>query len=226
MSKAVVLLSGGLDSATVLALAREKHKDIYALTIGYGQKHVQEMKSASRLAKHFKVIHQTLSLSLPWKGSALLDKKISIPRGRSLKEMNKRIPVTYVPARNTFFLSYALSWAETVGASDIYIGANALDYSGYPDCRPKYLKAIERAFELGTKQGIDGRKIRIQAPLLRLAKAEIIKLGTRLKVPYKLTWSCYVGGRRPCGTCDSCLLRKKGFKEAGLRDPLIRDGSL
>jgi len=137
-----------------------------------------------------------------------------------LKEMNKRIPTTYVPARNTLFLSYALSWAETLGASDIYIGANSLDYSGYPDCRPRYLKAVERAFELGTKQGVSGKKIRIQAPLLRLTKEEIIRLGTRLKVPYRLTWSCYVGGKRPCGTCDSCLLRMKGFEEAGLKDPL------
>jgi 7-cyano-7-deazaguanine synthase len=220
MSKAIVLLSGGLDSATVLAFARKKHKKVYALTLDYGQRHKKESNAASKLAKYFRAEHQILQLSMPWKGSALLDKKIPIPINRSPNKMKKGIPITYVPARNTLFLSYALSWAETIGARNIYLGANVLDYSGYPDCRPQFLKAMERVFTLGTKQGVQGKGIRIQAPLVRLSKSQIIRLGEKLRVPYKLTWSCYAGRKRPCGKCDSCLLRAKGFQEAKMRDPL------
>jgi len=218
---AVVLLSGGLDSATVLAIARRKHKRIFALTIQYGQRHSREMRSASKLVRHFNTRHRSLRLELPWKGSALLDRGVRIPKKRSTRKMKECIPVTYVPARNTIFLSYALSWAETLGARHIYIGANVRDYSGYPDCRPKYLKALEKAFELGTRQGVNGQKIRIEAPLLKLTKADIIKKGQKLSVPYHMTWSCYEGGRKPCGKCDSCILRAKGFEEAGFEDPLL-----
>jgi 7-cyano-7-deazaguanine synthase len=221
MSKAVVLLSGGLDSATVLALARKEHKTVYALTLNYGQSHAREIRSARRLAEYFKVArHEILTITLPWKGSALLDKKIRIPQHRSLKDLKPGIPATYVPARNTLFLSYALSWAEVIGAHSVYIGANAVDYSGYPDCRPTYLKVMDRIFQLGTQAGEKGHRIRIQAPLVRMSKKEIIRFGTRLKVPYHMTWSCYRGGRKPCGKCDSCLLRAKGFNSAGIKDPL------
>jgi len=220
MSAAIVLLSGGLDSATVLAYAKKKHRKICALTLFYGQRHSRELDSAKHLAKHYRAEHRVMKIALPWKGSALLDGKLKVPKNRSLKIMNKGIPVTYVPARNTIFLSYALSWAEVARAKAVYIGANALDYSGYPDCRPGYMRAMEKVFILGTKNGSEGGKIKIQAPLIRMTKAQIIKLGDKLRVPYKKTWSCYSGGRKACGRCDSCLLRAKGFKEAGLTDPL------
>jgi 7-cyano-7-deazaguanine synthase len=212
---AVVLLSGGLDSAVALALAKRRRPRVYALTIDYGQIHSKEVRAAQRLAGAFRVPHKVLRITLPWKGSALLSRKIPLPHGRTLEKKKAGIPPTYVPARNTLFLSYALSWAETLGAGDVYIGAHTRDFSGYPDCRPKFLKAMERVFALGTRCGVLGRKVRIQAPLLRMTKAEIIRLGRKLRVPLDKTWSCYEGGRRPCGTCASCLIRAKGFKEAG-----------
>lgn len=223
-TSAVVLLSGGLDSATTLAIAKQKHKKIYCLSFQYGQKHSKELKAAKGLARFYGAKHTVLQVQMPWKGSSLLDSKIKIPVHRSLKKMSGTIPSTYVPARNTVFLSFALSLAETIGAGKVFIGVNALDYSGYPDCRPKFLKAMEKVFFLGTKTGAQGKRIKIQAPLLKKTKAQIVRMGKRLEVPYQLTWSCYTGGKKPCGKCDSCLLRAKGFKEAGIADPLLIEG--
>ena len=222
MKSAVVLLSGGLDSATTLAIASKKYKKIYTLGFSYGQRHSREVNFAKKLSHFYNTEHNLLKITLPWKGSALLDKKIKVPTSRKLKEMSKGIPSTYVPARNTLFLSYALSLAEVKKAEAVFIGVNALDYSGYPDCRPRYLKAMEKVFSLGTKQGVEGKGIRIEAPLLKLSKTEIVKQGRELKVPFQLTWSCYTGGKRPCGKCDSCLLRAKGFEGAGIKDPIAK----
>jgi 7-cyano-7-deazaguanine synthase len=207
MKKAVVLLSGGLDSATTLFYAKDKGYQCFALTFDYGQRHKKEIQAAKHIAKIAKIPQTILKIALPWKGSALLDEKASLPKNRSTRKMSKEIPVTYVPARNTIFLSYALSYAEALGAEAIFIGANAIDYSGYPDCRPNFIKSFERTGKLGTKSG----KIRILAPLIKLTKAEIIKLGKKLGVPHEKTWSCYAGGQTPCGVCDSCLIRNKGF---------------
>ena len=171
-----------------------------------------DSKAAVKLAKLSKCPYTVVKIALPWSKSALTDKKVKIPvKG---KQIGKEIPVTYVPARNTIFLSFAASYAESIGAKRIFIGANALDYSGYPDCRPNYIKAYEKAVNLGTKSGVSGNKLKIETPLIALTKAQIIKLGTKLKVPYGLTWSCYKGGKKPCEVCDSCILRNKGFKEA------------
>ncbi len=220
---AICLLSGGLDSATSMYSAISQGYQVHALTIDYGQSHSREIECAKELSKRAGALsHFVTRISLPWGGSALLDSAISIPTGRKESEMAKEIPVTYVPARNTIFLSLAGSFAEAKGAGAIFIGANALDYSGYPDCRPDYLNAFERALELGTKCGTEGRKIKIEAPLLRLSKKEIVQLGGKLGVPLELTWSCYKGGKVPCGACDSCLLRAKGFLEAGVFDPALK----
>jgi len=218
--KAVVLLSGGLDSTTALAIANEQGYEIYALSFDYGQRHIKELKCARAIAKHYHVAeHKILKIDLSAiGGSALTDKKIKVPTGRNLKKISKEIPITYVPARNTILLSFALSWAEVIGADAIFIGANALDYSGYPDCRPEFYKAFEEVARLGTKRGIEGKTIKLEYPLINMTKAEIIKEGIRLGVPYELTWSCYKGGKYACGKCDSCLLRLKGFREAGSRD--------
>lgn len=221
LPKAVVLLSGGLDSATTLYAARSEGYCPYALTIRYGQRHRQEMDCARWIAAHLEVELRELSIELPWKGSALLDHGVRLPQKRSAEEMASGIPATYVPARNTIFLSFALSWAEVLGAQTVFIGANALDYSGYPDCRPEYFETMEELFKKGTKAGVEGRAIRIAAPLLRKTKAEIIQWGHVLGVPFEHTWSCYEGGSAPCGVCDSCLLREKGFREAELADPLM-----
>ena len=218
--KAVVLLSGGLDSATVLYIAKAEGYHCYVLSFDYGQRHRRELESARWIALQTSSPLQLLSFSLPWKGSALLDKTQSIPKGRSLQEMNREIPATYVPARNTIFLSFAASWAEAIGASTIYIGANALDFSGYPDCRPDYFAAFNRMIEKGTRER--EKPIELVAPLVSKTKAEIIQWGHRLGVPYEWTWSCYEGEDFPCGACDSCLLRAKGFKDAGIEDPLLR----
>jgi 7-cyano-7-deazaguanine synthase len=218
MAKAVVLLSGGLDSATVLALARAEGFDCYALTFDYGQRHRIELEAAQRVARSLQVAdHRIVPLDLSWMGgSALTDRRIDVP-----SEPSAGIPVTYVPARNTVFLSIALGWAEVQGARDIYLGANAVDYSGYPDCRPEYLEAFERMASLATRAGVEGRGSRIRAPLVDSSKAEIIRAGARLGVDYGLTLSCYDpdGQGRACGVCDSCRLRARGFAEAGLADP-------
>ena len=229
MKKAIVLLSGGLDSSTVLYIVKRQGFDINCLIFDYGQRHKRELESAKMIARASLSRFTVLKIALPWKGSSLLDKGLKIPRVNSArkpaaKPAVKEIPSTYVPARNTIFLSFALSYAEAIGASDIFIGANALDYSGYPDCRPAYFKQFNRLARLATKRGIEREDIRIQTPLARLRKSEIIKLGLKLGVPYSKTWSCYAGGKRPCGRCDSCVFRAKGFREARSTDPLL--GSL
>lgn len=222
MKKAVILLSGGLDSATCLYWARNKGYKSYCLIFNYGQRHKKEIKQAIKIAKHAKCPYQLIKISLPWKGSSLLDKKMNIPSAMSYELPAMSIPSTYVPARNTIFLSFAISYAESIGAEAIVIGTNAIDFSGYPDCRPQYYNLFRKVAILGTKRGIEKNPIKILTPLINKTKAQIIKLGKKLKVPYELTWSCYRGGRKPCGKCDSCVLRAKGFRQAGLKDPAFR----
>jgi len=217
MKKAVVLLSGGLDSATTLYLAKRRGFTTYCLIFDYGQRHHKEIKRAFKIADLSKSQKHLVKITLPWKGSALLDKKLPLPQNRRI--IPSKIPSTYVPARNIIFLSLAASLAETIGARDIFIGANALDYSGYPDCRPDFYKSFQQALKQGLKAGVEKRPLRLQTPLIHKTKAQIVKLAFRLKVPLAVTWSCYRGGRKPCGTCDSCLLRKKGFDQAQLKDP-------
>ncbi|MCE2720932.1 MAG: 7-cyano-7-deazaguanine synthase QueC [Dolichospermum sp.] len=220
--KAVILLSGGLDSSTVLYQAKADGCQCYAISFDYQQRHRKELNSALTLANTAGVIeHQVVNFDLrQWGGSALTDDKINLPQQRSLAEMADNIPVTYVPARNTIFLSFALGYAEAIAAERVYIGVNALDYSGYPDCRPDYIQAIQEVFRLGTKQGRSGQPIKIIAPLIDLKKTEIIQLGNQLGVPWHLTWSCYAGNDIACGVCDSCQLRLAAFAELGLKDPL------
>jgi 7-cyano-7-deazaguanine synthase len=220
--RAVILLSGGLDSATCLAVARAAGRECHAISFDYGQRHRGELVRARRVAAALGAAsHRVVKLDLAaFGGSALTDRSIAIPKGRSVARMAKEIPVTYVPARNLVMLSVATALAETLGATELYIGANAIDYSGYPDCRPPFLRAFERVARAGTKAGVEGRHLKICAPLLRLGKASIIRLGTRLGVPYRITQSCYDPVRgRACGRCDSCLLRKRGFEEARIADP-------
>lgn len=222
---AVVLLSGGLDSTTVLALAREQGFVAHALSFRYGQRHLHELEAAEQVARTLGAArHVVARIDLREFGGSALTGDIAVPKGRSAAELAEGgIPVTYVPARNTVFLSFALAWAETLGASDIFIGVNALDYSGYPDCRPEYIAAFETLANLATKAGVEGRqRLRIHSPLIHLTKAQIILEGLRLGVDYGQTSSCYDPGEdgRPCGACDACLLRAKGFAEAGLADPL------
>jgi 7-cyano-7-deazaguanine synthase len=221
-TRAVVLCSGGVDSTTVMAMAKKQGYDIYSLSFRYGQRHEIEIAAAERVSRFFNVSqHLVLNLDLDKIGGSALTDAIDVPKGRSQKDMEGEIPVTYVPARNTIFLSYALAWAEVLGAADIFIGVNALDYSGYPDCRPDYIAAFEAMANLATKAGVEGTtKIQIHAPLLHMTKAEIITAGAALGVDYSLTHSCYdpLPGGSPCGRCDSCILRKKGFDEAGIKD--------
>jgi 7-cyano-7-deazaguanine synthase len=222
--KAVILLSGGIDSATTLAIAENMGFDIYALSFRYGQRHAIELESAMRIAKRYNVVrHLIVDIDLRQIGGSALTADIKVPKNRDAEEMKKDIPATYVPARNTIFLSYALAWAEVTGASDIFIGVNVLDYSGYPDCRPEYIAAYEKMANLATKAGIEGKqKLKIHTPLIRMSKSQIIKKGIELGVDYSLTHSCYdpsVSGDA-CGECDSCLLRLKGFMEAGFKDPV------
>jgi 7-cyano-7-deazaguanine synthase len=222
MMKAVILLSGGLDSSTVLYQARADGCECYAISFDYQQRHRRELQSAMFVAQSVGVVqHQIVNFDLRlWGGSALTDEAIALPQARSLDEMSQSIPVTYVPARNTIFLSFALGYAETIGAQRVYIGVNALDYSGYPDCRPDYIQAMQEVFRLGTKQGREGQPIDILAPLINLKKTEIIQLGNQLDVPWELTWSCYAGGDQACGVCDSCRLRLAAFAQLGLQDPV------
>ena len=221
---AVVLLSGGLDSATALAVAKRDGYEPYALSFDYGQRHAFELEAARRVARAAGVRqHIVVPLNLRLFGGSALTADLPVPKDRAESEMSHGIPVTYVPARNTIFLSIALGWAEALGASDVYLGVNALDYSGYPDCRPEYLQAFERMANLGTKAGVEGTATwRIHAPLIEMTKAQIIRTGTALRVDYSLTHSCYDpdAAGRPCGHCDSCRLRLKGFAEAGQIDPL------
>ncbi len=222
--KAIVLLSGGLDSATVLYWAISRGYQARALIFSYGQRHGREVAAAKTLCRRAGVPFQLVRMELPWGGSSLLDKKAPLPQAGDVKQVGKKIPSTYVPGRNTLFLSYGLSLAEAAGAEAVMIGANALDYSGYPDCRPDFISAMSKVFRLGTRAGRQGKPIKIIAPLLKLSKAQIIKLGSKLGVPYELTWSCYRGGKKPCGTCDSCLLRARGFGEAARDDPALPGG--
>ncbi len=220
--KAVVLLSGGLDSTTVLAMAVHAGFEPCAMTFRYGQRHYCELDSARKVADSMGVIRRITVDIDPglFAGSALTD-DIAVPRGRSDAEISGGIPVTYVPARNTIFLSYALAWAETLGAHDIFIGVNAVDYSGYPDCRPEFIEAFGRLANLATREGVEGHRLTVHAPLINLTKAEIIRAGTELGVDYALTHSCYdpLPEGMACGTCDSCHLRRKGFRDAGVPDP-------
>jgi len=222
--QAIVLLSGGIDSATTLAIAKKMGFDIYALSFRYGQRHSVELKSARRLAKMNQVIrHLILDIDLQKIGGSALTADINVPKRKSASPLRKNIPITYVPARNTIFLSYALAWAEVVGADDIFIGVNVLDYSGYPDCRPKYIAAYQKMAGLATKAGVEGRQnLKIHTPLIKMSKAQIIRKGIELGVDYNLTHSCYdpTESGEACGECDSCLLRLKGFKDAGLKDPV------
>jgi len=223
--RAVVLLSGGLDSTTSLAIARRDGFLVTALSFDYGQRHKIELLRAKKIAKLAGVERHVVASIAPesFGGSALTDKRLEVPKNALAADPEKKIPITYVPARNTLFLAHALALAESIGAEAIYIGANALDYSGYPDCRPAFLRAFERAANLGTKAGVTGeRRFRIVAPLLRMTKSGIIRLGLRLGVDFSLTSSCYDPSPRgrPCGSCDSCLLRSRGFEDAGVKDPL------
>lgn len=218
--KAVILLSGGLDSAVTLFYALKKGYNCYCLAFDYGQKHKRELLAARRLAKTAGAEFRVVKLDLPWKGSSLVDKKVPLPVNRSIKEIGRfGIPSTYVPARNTIFLSMAASYAEAIKAYAIFIGAHVEDSSGYPDCREGYLKTFGRVIGLGTKRGLE-KKLKLFFPLINMNKARIIKLGYSLGVPFQFTWSCYEGGKTPCMKCDSCILRYKGFREAGHTDPL------
>lgn len=220
--KAVILLSGGLDSSTVLFQARADGCQCYALSFDYRQRHRRELEAARAIAAAAGVVEsRVVSFDLgAWGGSALTDNEWAIPKGRSDAEMGDGIPPTYVPARNTIFLSFALAYAEAIAAGRVYLGVNALDYSGYPDCRPDYIAAMQAVYRLGTKQGREGDPIEIVAPLVQLRKTEIITLGNQLGVPWELTWSCYEGGDSACGECDSCRLRLSAFARLGLIDPL------
>jgi 7-cyano-7-deazaguanine synthase len=222
--RAVVLLSGGLDSTTALAIAKDEGFALYALTIQYGQRHDAEIAAATLVATRAGVIeHKFFHVPLSTFGGSALTANIDVPKHRTSQAMSKGIPITYVPARNTVFLSCALAWAEVLGAQDIFIGVNAIDYSGYPDCRPEFVEAFERMADLATKAGVEGRqRLKIHAPLIRWSKAEIIRKGIELGVDYGLTWSCYDprSDGTACGHCDSCQLRLKGFAEAGLHDPM------
>jgi len=221
LAKAVCLLSGGLDSATCGAVARRDGFEVYALSFDYGQRHRIELQAAARVAQALGVAaHRTATIDLRGFGHSALTDDIAVPHNQL---SSTGIPITYVPARNTIFLSFALAWAEVLESSDIFIGVNALDYSGYPDCRPEFIEAFERMANLATKAGVEGRtRIRIHTPLLRLTKADIVRLGSELNLPFELTHSCYDPSPegRPCNECDSCLLRAKGFREAGIIDPV------
>jgi 7-cyano-7-deazaguanine synthase len=221
--RAVVLLSGGLDSATAVAVAKADGFDVYAMSFAYGQRHVFELDCARRVAARTGVAaHTVVNIDLRAFGGSALTADIDVPKGRSLAEMGGDIPVTYVPARNTIFLSFALAWAETLGSSDVYIGVNALDYSGYPDCRPEYIEAYERMANLATKAGVEGRqRLTIHTPLIALTKGQIIRRGLDLGVDYAITSTCYdpSADGKACGQCDACLLRLKGFAENGVADP-------
>ena len=221
-NKAVILLSGGLDSTTCLAIAKHQGFDLNALTFNYGQRHDFELKSAQKIVDHFQIKnHSVVNIDLAQFGGSALTDEIDVPKDRSESEMTD-IPITYVPARNTVFLSLALAWAETINAFNIFIGVNVLDYSGYPDCRPEYIAAFEKTANLATKAGVSGEKFKIHTPLINMKKSEIILNGLKLGVDYSLTSSCYdpLKNGTPCGHCDACILRLKGFQEADAIDPL------
>ena len=220
--KAVVLISGGLDSTTCIAIAKDAGFEIAALTINYGQRHKFELDAAKQVVNHYQINnHSMIDIDLSQFGGSALTDDIEIPKGRNEEDMSG-IPVTYVPARNTVFLSLALAWAETLQAFDIFIGVNALDYSGYPDCRPEYIASFERTANLATREGVSGNNFKIHTPLINMTKSEIINTGLKLGIDYGMTSTCYdpdTNGK-PCGKCDACFLRLKGFKQAGAIDPL------
>lgn len=221
MKKAVCLLSGGLDSSTCLLLAKREGYACYALSFDYGQRHKIELDAARRVAASIGVErHLIVDLPLTAFGGSALTSEIAVPKSRTADEMGNGIPVTYVPARNTIFLSFAVAWAEVLESSDIFLGVNALDYSGYPDCRPEYIEAYQHMATLATKAGVEGRKLTIHTPLLHLSKSQIVQLGAALGLEFRLTYSCYDPGAsgEPCGQCDACLLRQKGFEEANIED--------
>jgi 7-cyano-7-deazaguanine synthase len=220
--RAVSLLSGGLDSTVTLAYALSKGYDVTPLTVRYGQRHSRELESARRVVEHYDLKdHVVMDLDLrAFTGSALTSADVEVPERMSVSDIGEGIPVTYVPARNIIFLSVAAGLCETIGGEAIFIGANAIDYSGYPDCRPEFFEAFERTLMVGTKAGVEGHAPKVHAPILHMTKAEIVRLGIDLRAPFELTWSCYQGGDKACGRCDSCLIRLKGFEESGAKDPL------
>ena len=222
LPNAVVLVSGGLDSATTIALAKRDGYRVFALSFRYGQRHAIELSAAQEVCRQLKVVdHVVLTIDLRFVGGSALTADLPVPKGRSPEEMGTEIPVTYVPARNTIFLSYALAWAEVLGAADIFLGINALDYSGYPDCRPEYIAAFEGMANLATRAGVEGRTLRIHTPLINLSKREIIATGLALGLDYGVTRSCYdpAADGSACGHCDACQLRLRGFQENGIEDP-------
>ncbi len=218
MKKAIVLLSGGLDSATVLWIAAKRYKP-FCLIFDYGQRHRKEISAAKKIASKAKCACRVSKISLPGQTGSLTNTKLPLPANHTTANIGKSIPSTYVPARNIIFLSFALSYAEAIKAETIYIGANTVDFSGYPDCKQEFFKAFAQVIRTGTKSGISSNPIRIQTPIIHKTKAEIIRTGIKLNVPYELTWSCYKGGAKPCGKCDSCILRAEGFRKAGIKDP-------
>lgn len=226
-ARAVILLSGGMDSATAGAVAREQGFELFALSFRYGQRHAAELEAAARVAAWLGARrHVVLAIDLRAFGGSALTADLAVPKDTPPDRIGDGIPTTYVPARNTIFLSFAMGWAEVLEAADVFIGANALDYSGYPDCRPEYIEAFERMANLATRAGVEGRRLRIHTPLIGLSKAEIVKLGQRLGVDYGMTWTCYdpTPEGTPCGRCDACQLRAKGFREAGVEDPVRARG--
>jgi 7-cyano-7-deazaguanine synthase len=223
MKRAIVLLSGGLDSATVLAICRSEGYEAHALSFRYGQRHAREIAAAQKIAESLGAKeHRVAEIDLRVFGDSALTAEIDVPKGRSATEMGSGVPITYVPARNTIFLSYALALAEVLRSPDIFIGVNAVDYSGYPDCRPEFIEAFENLANIGTKAGVEGRSFQIHTPLIKLSKAEIIRKGVEFGADFSLTHSCYdpTFEGLACGECDSCLLRLKGFREAGMKDPI------
>jgi 7-cyano-7-deazaguanine synthase len=217
MNKAIVLLSGGIDSSTTLYLALDRGYAVEALVFDYGQRHRREIRAACAVARAAGVPFTVVRISMPWKGSALLDRGVKVPSGGVKKGV---IPSTYVPGRNIIFVSFAASFAEAVGAQAVFIGANAVDYSGYPDCRPGFFKAMQAALDRGLKAGVEQRRVKVLTPLIRMTKTDIVRLGRKLGVPFNKTWSCYNGDQKMCGACDSCRLRAKGFAGAGVQDPV------
>lgn len=226
MKKSVVLLSGGLDSSTVLGYVVKKLskfediQNVYALSINYNQRHKKELMSAKKIAEYYGVNHKIMNLDLRAFGGSALTSDLEVPKDRSLETMSEDIPITYVPGRNTIFISLALAYAETLDADNIFLGVNAMDYSGYPDCRSEFINKFNELAKLSNKRGVEGLPIHINAPIINMTKKEIIKLGLELGVPYELTWSCYEGGEKACGKCDSCELRVEGFKQNGISDPI------
>ena len=220
MSRAIVLLSGGLDSTTTLAKALADGHQVTALSFRYGQKHSKELISAANVAAYYGVKHVIVNLDLSMFRSALTRQELDIPENRDESKMGADIPITYVPARNIIMLSVAVGLCESTDSDRIFIGANSVDYSGYPDCRPEFFNAYENMIKVGTKAGVEGKSIKIETPILKASKADIVRLGKKLKAPLHLTWSCYEGGEKACGKCDSCQLRLKGFHEAGFEDEI------